>query len=373
MGREARQEVGRRIRSSPVPFVALMLAVLGLTCWMALPLLRPLAWASVFSYFAYPAYRFLHQRAFGGRWANLAAALTTGIILLFLAIPAGAVGFALGREAVRLYGALGDWLPLLDREGADVLLSRFHATWAARLGPLFLSYPELKELLGETGRWAGGILTVLSRGMVENAFRMFVSLVVVSISSFFLVRDGRAMVSFVGDLLPLPFYEKKALLIRAQKMLQAVVYGIMFTAAVQATLGGLGWWFVGLPHPVFFGGLMFVPGMIPFVGTPVVWAPGGVFLLLSGQTQEGLLLLLWGGGVVSTVDNFIRPLFISEGSKAHVLLVFVGVLGGLAAWGFLGLFLGPMLLSLSLFLLESYRTVLREGDRKVPSANGGES
>ena len=207
--------------------------------------------------------------------------------------------------------------------------------------------------------------------MVANAFHSFFSLVVITISSFFLVRDGRAMVAFVGDLLPLPFHEKKALSLRTQKMLQAVVYGIMFTAAIQATLGGLGWWFVGLPHPVFFGGAMFVTGMIPFVGTPVVWAPGGIVLLMTGHTQEGVLLLLWGGGVVSTVDNFLRPLFISEGSKAHVLLVFVGVLGGLAAWGFLGLFLGPMLLSLSLFLLESYRTILREGERRASSGDGG--
>ena len=371
MGREARQEVGRRIRNSPVPFVALLLGVLGLTCWMALPLLRPLAWSAVFSYFAYPAYRFLHQRAFGGRWANLAAALTTGIILLFLAIPLGTVAVSLGREAVRLYGVLSEWLPLLDREGVDALLSRIHASGASVLGPLFFRVPELKALLGETGRWVGSGLTALSRGMVANAFHSFFSLVVITISSFFLVRDGRAMAAFVGDLLPLPFHEKKALFLRTQRMLQAVVYGIMFTAAIQATLGGIGWWFVGLPHPVFFGGVMFVTGMIPFVGTPVVWAPGGIVLLMTGHTQEGVLLLLWGGGVVSTVDNFLRPLFISEGSKAHVLLVFVGVLGGLAAWGFLGLFLGPMLLSLSLFLLESYRTILREGERRASSGDGG--
>jgi predicted PurR-regulated permease PerM len=192
--------------------------------------------------------------------------------------------------------------------------------------------------------------------------------VIITVASFFFLRDARGLLTFVDGLIPLPRRERAALFGRAQRMLRAVVYGIMFTSGVQAVLGGVGWWFVGLPNPFFFGSVMFVTGMIPFVGTPVVWLPGALYLLATDQLRSGILLLLWGGGVVSMVDNFIRPVFISEGSKVPVLAVFVGVIGGLAAFGFLGLFLGPTILSLSIFLLDTYRRILdaRFGEEPSP-------
>jgi predicted PurR-regulated permease PerM len=116
---------------------------------------------------------------------------------------------------------------------------------------------------------------------------------------------------------------------------------------------------------------MFLFAMIPFVGTPLVLVPGSLYLLATGETRTGLLLLVWSLGVVSTVDNFIRPLFISEGSGAHILIVFIGVIGGLAAWGFLGIFLGPLVISLFVFFLDSYRRILeiqRRQEAERPAA-----
>lgn len=101
----------------------------------------------------------------------------------------------------------------------------------------------------------------------------------------------------------------------------------------------------------------------------MVWIPGSVYLLLRGDMMLGLALLAWGFGVVSTIDNFIRPIFISEGSKLHVLLIFIGIIGGLYNWGFLGLFVGPLILSLAVFILEIYRALIAESK---PDAAEGE-
>ena len=89
---------------------------------------------------------------------------------------------------------------------------------------------------------------------------------------------------------------------------------------------------------------MFMTAMIPFVGTPAIWVPGSAALFLRGDLSGCVILLLWGLLVVSSIDNFIKPIFISEGSKIHMLLIFAGLFGGLYAWGFLGVFVGPLIL-----------------------------
>ena len=114
--------------------------------------------------------------------------------------------------------------------------------------------------------------------------------------------------------------------------------------------------------PVFFGFCMFMTAMIPFVGTPAIWLPGSFALLLSNDIKNGVILLLWGLLVVSSIDNVIKPMFISEGSKIHMLLVFIGLFGGLYAWGFIGVFVGPLLLSLGMFLLDIYHSIVKSSD-----------
>lgn len=149
--------------------------------------------------------------------------------------------------------------------------------------------------------------------------------------------------------------EREKFIARASIVLRAVVFGVILTAGTQGILGAFGWWFVGLSSPLLAGALMALLAMIPFVGTPTVWIPGSIYLFLIGDIKGSVLLALWGLCVVSSVDNFLRPYFISEKANMSTLLVFLGALGGLAAMGFLGLFLGPLILSLFVFFLDSYR------------------
>jgi predicted PurR-regulated permease PerM len=102
---------------------------------------------------------------------------------------------------------------------------------------------------------------------------------------------------------------------------------------------------------------MFILAIIPFVGTPLVLLPGAAYLFAEGRTGSAIFLAVWALLVVSAIDNFIRPMFISEGSKVHILIIFTGVVGGLATWGFLGIFIGPLILSMFFFFLDSYRRI----------------
>lgn len=201
-------------------------------------------------------------------------------------------------------------------------------------------------------------MTGTSKELLGNVFRVAFNLFVITVASFFLTHDGHLFIRFIRDILPLSNESKDAFFMRSMRMLYAIFYGIILTAGIQGTLGALGWWFVGLDNPVLFGALMFFLAMLPFVGTPIIWVPGVVFLFVKGDASGGIILLLWGVFVVSSIDNILRPFFISGGSRSHLLLVFAGILGGLSAWGFLGLFMGPLCLSMAYFLLDLYRAIV---------------
>jgi predicted PurR-regulated permease PerM len=209
-------------------------------------------------------------------------------------------------------------------------------------------------------------MTRLSRELLGNAFGLGFNLLVITVGTFFLTHDGEVILRFARDILPLSPGEKDVFFTRARQMLYAIFYGIILTAGVQGALGSLGWWYVGLPNPVIFGLLMFFLAMIPFVGTPMVIVPGAIYLYVSGDTKDALILLAWGFLVVSSIDNLLRPLFIYEGTKAHVLMIFIGILGGISAWGFLGLFMGPLVLSVAYFMLKLYHLAASGHDAQTP-------
>jgi len=352
-------KISEKIRESALPFAALASFFIFLACVLLSPLAKPLLWSIVLSYFAYPFYKYVYRKILKGRYANIAAGLTTAAILFFMFIPMLFLGLFLTKELFKIYDAIIS-SGLLRPPYGDIIM-RFRDI--PILGLLMSKFdiisgmPILESLLDGTISWATDVAKVISKSILGNAFKTFYLLAIVTVSSFFFVRDGHKILNYIRDIIPLPADARENLQGRAAKMLRAVVYGIIFTAAIQGCLGGIGWWFVGLSHPIFFGFVMFITGMIPFVGTPVVWIPGSIVLLIQSDITGALMLLAWGFGVVSMVDNFIRPYFISEESRMHMLVIFVGIFGGLFNWGFLGIFMGPLILSLGIFVLDVYKSI----------------
>lgn len=346
------------MRGSVVPFALLLFFFIVLALFVAKPLASGLAWAAVLSFFTYPLYRFIYLKIFRERHSYLAAAINTVLIVFLLVLPMIAIGGAAVREGTRLYGFLQGWISDAKGTPLESILALPLFKWLFSMFPQLSSLPIWKELLYNSASMLASITTNLSKELLGNALKMALNLVVIIVASFFITHDGDQFTCFVKDLLPLSPSSKDALFLRGKKMLYSIFYGIMLTAAIQGTLGAFGWWFVGLGNPVFFGVLMFLFAMLPFIGTPLVWAPAAVYLLVQGDIKGGVILLMWGILVVSSIDNVLRPYFISEGSKAHLLLVFIGILGGISTWGFLGLFLGPLVMSLAVFFLHVYRLFL---------------
>lgn len=351
------RRASKKVRGWFLPFLFIFVAMAYLSFMVSFPLITPLAWAVLLSFIVYPLFAWMRVRLFPTRSRNLPAFLATGIIALVIVLPSVFAGYVAAREGLRLYESFSGVFAEMGRTGGfdvSLLLPDFVAE---KVRPWMEQYPAVQNLVGQVGEWVASTAVAASRAVLGSTLTIAYYLAIIVMACFFLIRDGNLIIEYLTDIIPLPSGEREAFFRRAQEILQAVVYGVIVTASIQGFLGGLGWWYVGLPSPVFFGALMMLLAMIPFVGTALLWGPAGGYLLYLGDVTHGAILLLWGVFVVSMVDNFIRPFFISGEGKVHLLIVFIGVVGGLAAWGFLGLFMGPLVISLFVFLLESYRTM----------------
>jgi predicted PurR-regulated permease PerM len=167
---------------------------------------------------------------------------------------------------------------------------------------------------------------------------------------FFIIRDGRAIARLGAALVPLEAERREELALRLADVTRAVVRGTALTSMVQGLLLGIGFAIVGLPAPVVFGVMAAVLSVVPFGGTALVWVPALIFMLVQGQYGQAIGVAVVGV-IVSSVDNFLKPILISGRSPLPTLAVFIGVLGGLAAFGLIGLFLGPIVIALVLALI----------------------
>jgi predicted PurR-regulated permease PerM len=338
-----------------LPFLVIFILLAYLSFEVSFSLIRPMAWAALVSFTAYPLFRRMRERFFPSRSASMPALLATGIIVFAVLIPCLLGVFFAVREGVRLHGSVVEVMAAMESSGEGALATLLPEHIVAKIRPLMERYPALRAHIRQTAE----------RGAAE-AVEFFGSAVlflyyfsIITVANFFFLRDGHRIVAFIREIIPLPAEEGSAFFERTKQVLRAVVYGVLVTALAQGAAGGVGWWISGLPAPVFFGALMVFFALIPFLGTAFVWIPGALYLLLAAETTQALVLLAWGVLVVGTVGRVLKPIFISGGGKIHFFIVFIGVIGGLASWGILGLFIGPLVLTLFAFLLENYRLMWR--------------
>lgn len=343
--------------NSNYAYILLLALLLLFAAAVLKPFFNSLAWSVLFSFFAYPLYKLLHEKLFKGRFANLSALLVSVVILCFILLPVIWIAIFLAKETAKIYDSIlaaGGFMPILQSIVNWLHKVPFFGKYIANWEEL-TKHPYFTEgtafLLSKLSTFAKFLSQRLMHGTVSFAMLF----VIVGLASFYMLRDAKTYTGFIRDLLPLSGEEKDEFLTKVKVMLRAVVFGVVMTGFVQGVLGGIGWYFAGLSNPVFFGFMMFVFGMIPVIGTPIVWVFGVIYLFATGDHGHAIFLLLWCACFVCSIDNVIRPIFVSGGSDINMLLIFLGLLGGFYLLGFIGLFIGPLVLSLSVYILDIYR------------------
>lgn len=344
----------------------LLLFVLCYIVWrIVTPLWEPLLWAVLLGALLAPWNLRLAQRL-GGR-TQLASSITTSLTVLLFILPVLAAAGAVTAQAAQLLRRLERRVPELSK-GTEIDLSRvpwLDSSLAWLDANTSLSLAQLQGWLTEGLQRLLQVLMKSGGSVVMSALGTAVSFVVMLFVLFFVLRDGPALARQVVRMLPIEQRRRTLLWQHLSDVTRAVFLGIGLTALAQGALLGVGFWIAGLPSPLVFGVIGVILALIPMLGPALLWVPAAIWLAIQGHHGYAIFLALWGSVVVSLVDNLLRPLLISGRAEVPTLAVFVGVMGGLAAFGFIGLFVGPIVLGLlvALFRFEAELNAVTDDNR----------
>jgi len=332
-------------------FALVTLGVLGWALWHLLtPFASPILWAAMLAFMLNPLKDRLLRRL---RRPSLVSGLMTLTVFLVVAGPLALFGFAFLHQAAQLLARFQSEASERKLPALQLVLESRPVQLALEKTADFtaLSNTEILQQASDAAQRALQQIASLGSVVVVGAFTVITQFLLTLFLLFFFLRDGAEMLMRVVRLVPLGKVRKVDLFNQLGGVTRAVVLGTLATALVQGTLLGIGFGIVGLPSPLVFAGVGALTSLIPIVGTSLVWVPAAVTLLAQGQSGGALILTLWCVILVAGSDNVVRPLIISGNSNASTLLVFLGLLGGVSFFGFAGIFMGPLVLTLAAALL----------------------
>lgn len=315
------------------------------------PFLVPLVWAVLLSIFFFPVHRRVRERIPA---PNRAALVSTLLLTALIILPALVVMGAFTVQAIELVQwAQGEW-----KEGRVPFREILSRIPLERLLEWLAAYDIeeaqvnrfISEQLENLGGFIAGQAGLLVRNVVVFVFDLFMML----FTAFYLFRDGGGLMQRLRRALPLDPGIREGLFYIAHNVLYASVMSGLVVAGVQGAMGGILFWLLGIGAAVLWGIVMAFLSLLPLVGAWLVWVPAGIYLLLRGDYLKAVILFAVGALIISMVDNVLRPILLSGRTRMNGLLVFISLLGGIAAFGLLGILLGPILVALGAAVVEYY-------------------
>jgi len=315
------------------------------------PFAGPLLWAIFIAFLLHPLHVRLTRRLRGR--AHWSAFLLTMLTLIVVIGPLTALSAAFVTQAGDLLqfvqAAVVDQTKRNAFDPASVPWLNAALSWLE--GTLDINVAQVRGWVVQGSRALLQWLASMGGKVFLGAVGTVVGFVLMIFMLFFFLRDGDEMVGTLRELIPMESSYKARLFEHLAAVTRAMVYGTGLTALIQGTLVGLAFFFVGLPSPIVFGVIAALAGLLPVGGTALVWVPATIALAAQGRWGAAIFMLLWGTLLVGLVDNVVRPMLVSGRASVSTLTVFIGVLGGISAFGAIGLFLGPVVLALIIALI----------------------
>ena len=329
----------------------LLLGVIAIGCGFVLyPFFSAILWAAILVFSTWPVFTWLRSRARLGRMgAALVMVVLTAVVIVLpvaLAAPASADDVEKIRISFQnlLVGGLPPPPPWVDRiPVVGGMFSDYWSSWSADVSAMGAFFKPYLGMIAQNGL---DLLYGIAKGVVHFVTALFIA--------FFFWWAGEAMAEHLQVIMRRvagPYADR---LVEVTGLtVRGTVYGILGTALVQGVLTAFGLWLAGVPRAVLLGGVAGFLAVLP-IGAPLVWIPAGLWLMSQGNTGWGIFLLVYGVVAVSGADHIIRPYFIARGAQLPFLLTVLGVLGGALAFGFLGIFMGPVLLGVGFTLVAEF-------------------
>jgi len=319
------------------------------------PFLEPIFWAIILAMILYPAFRKLHRLL--KKREMLSALIMTLLVVLVIILPFSLLLISLVNEVMSAYhhveemiatGSLkAHWEKIREIRAVNFVLMRLDRSFnLSQMDPLDLLLKNLQKV----SNFLFSQSTKIIKGLSSFVIGFFFTL----LSLYYLFKDGDHLFEGLKEIIPIPPKQRDLLIRRFQEMVNATMFGGLLIALIQGILGGLAFWVLGLPSPVLWGTAMALFSFIPIGGTALIWGPTSLILLITGSVLKGIILLLIGVFAISMVDNFLRPYLLSSRTNIHPLLLFFSVMGGIQAFGLIGVVVGPLIATLCLTLIEIY-------------------
>ena len=292
--------------------------------------------AGILTYVLFPIYRYILIKT---KHPGLSSGLSVVLALLVMILPAVYLVSELVNQVSGAYQTLqADWLQQVGDYLSGLTNGRV----------------DFKEMLDSMLEQVRQSMVALAPNVLGSISELLLGLFIMFFVMFYGFREGQSFILYLKKHLPLETNLKDSLFDEVRKITQAVLYGQVLTAMIQGGLGGMALLAFGVPNALFWGAIMMITAFVPLLGTPVIWVPAGVGLILDGALTKGILLLIFGATVVMNIDNFLRPRLVSSRSNVHPVLILIGVLGGLRVFGFIGMLVGPLILAILVALIKFY-------------------
>ncbi len=338
-----------QVRHLNVYFFFLIMFLVGVTVFFIFqPFLTAIVAAAILSVLFRPVYQSL-LRILSGRvaWSSLLTCLLVGIMIVTPILSVLSLAVA---EANSLYHTIGE-----ERSFSGMVESSVKAVQATSFGKIlfkdaaFTTESVMKDIR-QLSQNALGLLQAAYQSVTHFIFWVFVMF----FTLFYFLIDGDRALHRLMQLSPLKAEHETLLASKFISISRATLKGTLVVGVLQGLLGGLAFWIVGVPSPAIWGLLMILLSIIPLVGSALVWLPVGAILLLIGQLWQGVFLLTVGFGVISLIDNVLRPKLVGKDTQMHPLMIFFATLGGISLFGLPGFIIGPIIVSLFMALGEIY-------------------
>ncbi len=335
-----------------------LLGLIFLIIFLAFLIIRPfitdILASIVISYIFYPLYSKLSTKIN----KTIAAFLVCGLIILTVTLPIIFLVNSIYGESFKIYREFKESLPVHEaingcKENNGIVCN------AVTYISVISSNPVIK---GSIEKFPALVLKPITSAL-SSIPKIILHAFIILFITYYLLKDGHKLYDEIMKVLPIKKEHQDILVKSFKDVTYAVIYGHVIVALIQGALGTLGFIILGVPSPILLGAIMTITALIPILGTGIVWLPTAIILISSGIIQQsnslqikGVILLLYGALIISTIDNFLRPKIIGSKADVHPLLVLLGVLGGLAMFGFIGIIIGPVILAACIVMIKLYLT-----------------
>lgn len=336
-------------------FLALLILVVHQLCLIFSPFFRAIFWSAILAFGFYPLYERL-KRTLKPHETLAAALMTLGIFLVVIP-PVVFLGARLAGQAVELYQSAVAYI----RQGElEKLIDEIRSiSFIQNIEARVLEWEPLKQNIADwilnSTRAVGNFAAAQTGTITKNLLLLALNTLMMTFLLFVFLKDGEEIYRFFYDIAPLEERNKKSIFNLVNETFSAVIRGQLLTSLTQAIVAGLIFWALGLPLPILFAAITFLAALIPVVGASAVWLPLVIYLMTLEHYGKAVFLFFFGAGVISLIDNVMKPALIGEKTKLPYFLLFFGILGGIKLYGLMGIFIAPVILSLFFALTKIYQ------------------